>query len=296
MSGNAKQREAHAVTLSDVQGLSQLVVDAVMGVTDIVEDMHHTIASVSPIVGAAPPGRKRGISGWVYRSIRGITHRVGTGLNATLAHLTPLLGNSSDASPRREAVLAALNGVLGDHLVASDNPLAIPMHLRQNGQPQRLDRQALATHTEHPSSKLLVLVHGLCMNDLQWNREGHDHGAALAADLGYTPVYLHYNSGQHIATNGRAFAAIMERLVQAWPVPVNELIIIGHSMGGLLARSACHYAMQGDLTWLRHLKKLVCLGTPHHGAPLERAGNWLNLFGEISPYTAPFARLQDTWK
>jgi pimeloyl-ACP methyl ester carboxylesterase len=83
----------------------------------------------------------------------------------------------------------------------------------------------------------------------------------------------------------------MERLVQAWPVPVNELIIIGHSMGGLLARSACHYAMQGDLTWLRHLKKLVCLGTPHHGAPLERAGNWLNLFGEISPYTAPFARL-----
>jgi pimeloyl-ACP methyl ester carboxylesterase len=290
-SGNlAKQRGASSGAFSDLRGVSQLVVDAVAGVTDIVEDMHRNIAGVSPIVGASPTGRARGISGLVYRSVRGVTHAVGFGLNTALAQLSALL-STSGSSPRREAVLAALNGVLGDYLVASNNPLAIPMHLRQKGQPLVPDRQALATNFAQSGSKLLVLVHGLCMNDLGWKREGHDHGASLAQDLGYTSIYLHYNSGRHVSTNGREFAAIMERLVQESPVPVSELVIVGHSMGGLVSRSACHYAMHADHAWLRRLKKLICLGAPHHGAPLERAGNWANILVGISPYTAPFARL-----
>ncbi len=284
------QRGASSGPFSDLRGVSQLVVDAVTGVTDIVEDMHRNIAGVSPIVGAAPSGRARGIPGLVYGGVRGVTHAVGFGLTTSFALLTPLLSGIS-SSPRREAVLAALNGVLGDHLVASKNPLAIPMQLRQKGRAVAPDRQALGADFAHPGSKLLVLVHGLCMNDLEWKREGHDHGASLAQDLGYTPIYLHYNSGLHISTNGREFAAIMERLVQEWPVPVSELVIVGHSMGGLVSRSACHYAMRADHAWLRRLKKLICLGTPHHGAPLERAGNWIDILMGISPYTAPFARL-----
>lgn len=267
-----------------------MVIDAVAGVTDIVEEMHRNIARVAPILGASPTGRARGIPGLVYRSVRGVTHAVGFGLDTALAQLAPLL-NSSISSPRREAVLAALNGVLGDYLVASNNPLAIPMHLRRKGQPLVPDRRALATDFTHAGSKLLVLVHGLCMSDLGWKREGHDHGASLARDLGYTSIYLHYNSGRHISTNGREFAAIMDRLVQEWPVPVSELVIVGHSMGGLVSRSACHYAMHADQAWLRRLKKLICLGAPHHGAPLERAGNWVSILAGISPYTAPFTRL-----
>ncbi len=290
-SGNpAQPRGANSGTFSDLRGVSQLVVAAVAGVTNVVEDMHRNIARISPIVGASPTGRARGLSGLVYRSVRGVTQVVGFGLNAALAPLTPLLVHHGP-SPRREALLAALNGVLGDYLVASHNSLAIPMRLRQQGRPLELDRPALATRFAHSGSKLLVLAHGLCMNDLEWQREGHDHGASLAQDLGYTPLYLHYNSGQHISTNGREFAALMERLVQEWPVPVSELVIIGHSMGGLVSRSACHYAQQADYQWLRHLKKLICLGTPHHGAPLERAGNWVNMIVGISPYTAPFTRL-----
>ena len=95
-----------------------------------------------------------------------------------------------------------------------------------------------------------MLLHGLCMNDLQWKRNGHDHGAALARDLGYTPVYLHYNSGLHISTNGRAFAELLESLVERWPVPVTELVLVGHSMGGLVARSACHYGALAHHEWL----------------------------------------------
>src|SRR5207248_1368031 len=77
------------------------------------------------------------------------------------------------------------------------------------------------------------------MSDLGWTRKGHDHGAALARDLGYSTVYLHYNSGLHVSTNGRAFATLLESLVEEWPVPVEEMTIVAHSMGGLVTRSAC---------------------------------------------------------
>lgn len=141
------------------------------------------------------------------------------------------------------------------------------------------------------SGKVVVLVHGLCMSDLQWNWQGHDHGAVLARELGYTPVYLHYNSGLHISTNGRAFADLIEVLLKIWPLPVKELVIIGHSMGGLVSRSACHYGEIAGHGWLRKLRKLIFLGTPHHGAPLERGGNWVDIILGSTPYTSPIARI-----
>jgi pimeloyl-ACP methyl ester carboxylesterase len=144
-----------------------------------------------------------------------------------------------------------------------------------------------------PSSKVkvLVLVHGLCRNDWCWERDGHNHGAELARDLPYTTAYLHYNTGLHISTNGRAFAQVLEELVSAWPVPLNEVSIRAHSMGGLVARSAHHYATAAGYVWPGKLRKLVFLGTPHHGVPLERAGHWFELLLERTPFTAPFALL-----
>jgi hypothetical protein len=274
----------------DLQGVSRLVVDAIVGVTDIVESMHHTISGLAPIVGPPREGRTTGLTGWVYRSVRGVSRAVGAPLDAALGRLAPLLANAA-SSRQREAVVAALNGVLGDYLAASNNPLARPMRLHTDGQPVSLERPALEDAVPAPGPKLLVLVHGLCMSDRNWCRDGHDHGAALARDLGYTPLYLRYNSGLHISTNGRRFADQLEQLVRAWPVPVREVTILGHSMGGLVARSACHYAEAAGHDWPRRLTNLVFLGTPHHGAPLERAGNWVDLLAGISPYTAPFARI-----
>ena len=215
---------------------------------------------------------------------------MGEGLDVLLARLAPLLGAQS-AWPGRAPLLAALNGVVGDHLVASDNPLAITMALRRNGEALPRERAALAAAIPDAAGKLVVLVHGLCMSDVQWRRKGHDHGAALARDLGYTPLYLHYNSGLHISTNGRAFADELEAIVAAWPVPLTELVIIGHSMGGLVARSACHYGNEAGHAWPQRLRKLVFLGTPHHGAPLERGGNWVDVILGMSRYSAPLARI-----
>jgi hypothetical protein len=141
------------------------------------------------------------------------------------------------------------------------------------------------------NARVLVLVHGLCMGPRQWLRRGHDHGAALARDLGLAPVYLHYNTGRHVSENGRAFAAALEALLGRWPVPVEELTIVAHSMGGLVARSACHYAATLGHAWPRVLRRLVFLGTPHHGAPLERGGLRANAALGALPYAAAYARI-----
>jgi hypothetical protein len=274
----------------DLQGFSRLSVDAVAGLTDLVEAMHHNISSTPSILGKPPAGRTSGITGFVYGSIRSVTRMVGGGLDAVLGRLVPLFGEKR-STPEREAILAVLNGIRGDSLEASETPLAIHMHLRRGGSPLQPDKTALTAAMPNAGAKLLVLAHGLCMNDLQWKRQGHDHGSALERDLGYTAVYLHYNSGRHISTNGREFADQLEALLGHWPVPVNELAILGHSMGGLLARSAWHYGTEAHHAWPRRLKKLVFLGTPHHGAPMERGGNWIDLTLGLSPYTAPLSRL-----
>lgn len=285
MSGSTRRSGA-----SDLQGATRLVVDAVAGVTDVVEELHRNISGLAPIVGPSREGGTRGIPRLVYHSVRGVTRAVGLGLDAALSRLATLL-RPTDSSPRREAVLAALNGVIGDYLVETGSALAIPMAFRLDGQPLTLERPALTKAIPAARDRVLVLVHGLCMGDLQWQRDGHDHGAALARDLGFTAVYVNYNSGLHISTNGRELAAQLERLVGEWPVPVRELVLVGHSMGGLLSRSALQIAEIERHRWPARLTKVAFLGTPHHGAPLERAGNWVVILGSISPYSAPITRL-----
>lgn len=275
---------------ADLRGLLRLGVDATVGVTDLVEAMHHTIASGTGIVGKPPKGRTRGITGFVYRAVRGSTRWVGRGSDAVLRAFTQA-ADTAATTPRRDALLAVLNGVWGDHLVVTGNPLAIPMALRVDAQALTLTREGLAAQLPQARGKVIVLVHGLCMNDRQWTRQGHDHGQALAAALGATALYLHYNSGRHVSQNGREFAALLEQALQAWPVPVTEIVIVGHSMGGLLARSACHVAAAAGHDWPSKLRALVFLGTPHQGAPLERGGHLVDMLFGISPYVAPFARL-----
>jgi len=278
-------------TPNDLRGYARLAFDATAGLTDLVEALHGTI--LNPLAGRKKKGapiRTRGVTGLVYRSIGGITRLAGSGVDALLGVL-PQAVKEGSASPERDAIVSALNGVMGDYLVASGNPLALPMTLRSKGKLLKLERDALRTALPDANGRVLLLIHGLCMNDLQWSRAGHNHGAHLAASSGFTPVYLRYNTGLHIADNGRDFAALLETLVKQWPVPIQELVIIGHSMGGLVARSACVQAEQQKLPWRKLLKHMVFLGTPHFGAPLERGGHWVDLLLGATPWSAPFAQL-----
>lgn len=198
---------------ADLRGAARLTTDAVAGLAGLVEAMHSRIATLPriPGLGDATHGdeRTQELTGLVYKTVRGVTHLAGGTLDGLLGWLAPALAAADQHQalhPEREAVLAALNGVLGDHLSTTGNPLAIAMQFRHEGRPLPLERHAIRSRLGTPTPKLLVLLHGLSMNDLQWRHEGHDHAEALALELGYTPVYLHYNSGLSVSTNGRILA------------------------------------------------------------------------------------------
>jgi len=299
-----------SVSIGDLRGAARLGVDGVIAVTDLVEAVHGSVTmgfsaqnqnSEHAEALRRPP--TRGITRLVYRSITGITNLSGTLLDKVLALVDFDPTPTTVASRKRESVLAVVNGVIGDHLHDSDNPLAIRSSLRQHGRSLNIDDAAqlsadLATAAV-PSSKIMLFIHGLCMHDQHWTPGRTDAttesapapAEQLAARLGHTAVYLHYNSGRHISSNGRELAERLDTLVSHWPVPVTEVCIIGHSMGGLIARSACHYAQLEQQDWLQHLQQMVFLGTPHHGAPLERIGHQIDRLLQASRFSRPFARI-----
>jgi len=276
--------------LADLRGYSRLAGDATAGMTGIVETLHHTIAQIAGLPRARRWRAAGGIRDLIYSSIRAGAWLASRGMDAALSSLAPLIPEGVP-TPGQELMRAVFNGAYGDHLAATDNPLAIPMRLRREGRPLTLTAAGLAAAIPDARRRVLVLVHGLCTNDLHWRRRGHDHGAALARELAFTPIYLHYNSGLHVADNGAEFAALLQTLVAQWPAPLDDLTIIGHSMGGLIARSAVEAARSARHTWLHRLRRLVFLGTPHQGTLLEQLGSWVEAALHASRFSAPFARL-----
>ena len=274
----------------ELRAAGRLAIDATKRITHVVQDMHHAIGAGPALLGRPLEPLVKLFSAPVYASIRGVADLVGVGLDRVLMELDPVL-DAHTPSAQYDAVRAAINGVLGDELAANDNPLAIPTTLRLARQVLPLERTALAAQYPGVGGRLLLLVHGSAMDDSAWTRAGHDHGEALARDLGLVPITVRYNSGRHTSTNGAELAQLLERLVQAWPVPVESLVILGFSMGGLVARAAVHTAEQAGLSWRSKLTRMVFLGTPHHGAPLERAGNVLGSLLDLTTYTAPLADL-----
>lgn len=274
---------------SDLRGITRLTTDAVVGAADVTEAMHATITR--PFSRRTRTG---GITGMVYRSVRGVTRGVGVAVDGALAlaERTPLAKRLyRPEAPSREALVAILNGVLGDTLADKSNPLATQMHFRHRGRPLALDRSRIADAVRAPASTLVVQVHGICMHDGQLRYGAADACAPLADALGATLVALRYNTGRHISENGDDFARALNHLVMVWPRPVRRLVIVGHSMGGLVARSAFHYGAASGHDWPMRDASLVMLGSPHHGTHLERLGNGFETLLQTTPYSAPIARL-----
>jgi len=275
---------------SDIQSFTRLITDATISITDLVEAMHKRVVH-PPLLPSTPIQHLISkIAGITYKNIRGSARFIGSGTDKALGQLASQFGKIENTH-EREAIRSVLNGVIGDYLEKNENPLKITMQFRHDAKALPLDNKSLAKAYPTFNGKIILMVHGSCMNDIQWTRKEHNHGRELAKELHKTPIYLHYNSGRHISTNGQEFNKLLEELVQHWPVPVEELVIIAHSMGGLVSRSALYYGQQQQQTWTKHLKKIVFLGTPHHGAPLEQAGNYLDVILEAIPYAKPFARL-----
>jgi pimeloyl-ACP methyl ester carboxylesterase len=186
------------------------------------------------------------------------------------------------------------HGMFGTRFPTPGRGSCDEMTVRSERRPVRLDQRSLAQAFPEATGSLVIFLHGLVETERCWFRgagRAVDFGARLANDLGTTSVYVRYNSGRHVSENGDDLVALLSRLVAAWPVPVTDIVVIGHSMGGLVARSALYQAEELDAPWYSRVTRLVCLGTPHKGAPLERrTAQLVSLLGK-SPLTSPFSHL-----
>ncbi len=196
---------------------------------------------------------------------------------------------------KTELAIAVLNGAVGDYLARRRNGLATELCLVHEGEVLALERAALERALPSASGTVVVFVHGLMCTETIWDfADGSgDYGERLARARGVTPLRLRYNSGLSIPDSGHALDDWLTRLVQVYPAPIEELVLVGYSMGGLVVRAACHTARVGGHAWLERVQRCFYVGTPHRGAPLERAGRVLaKLLGSIDdPYTRLVAEL-----
>jgi pimeloyl-ACP methyl ester carboxylesterase len=275
----------------EVRALGDLAGDAVGGASARVHDMHAGIAervfgSIGP---ASEPVRAvhDSIAQGLYKALtRATSAAVKAGAAGIGAATAPDAPSIADTVAGRLAV-GALNGAFGDLLARRGSALSQPLTLRRDGRDVLSESDALAG----AGPRLAIFLHGLCETDDAWRLRGArytPYGDRLEAELGYTSLYVVYNSGRHISENGRELASVLGQLVERWPVTVDEIALVGHSMGGLVARSACHYGAMS--AWAPLVRHVFTLGCPHSGAPLERLANAASSALALLPETRGMAR------
>ena len=266
-------REAHAIGRLGAQGAT--------GLTDLVRDTHRAIAGRAFRAAPGAAGARvmhDGISALVYGALR-----AGAAASAYAGGAyAAMRGEPITASPRGRLLVGAVNGAWGDLLADQGSPLAIAMAF-----PRLEEVRPSAT------PRLAVFIHGLCETEDAW-RLGADccepYPRRLRREHGFTPLELRYNTGLPIAQNGRRLAELLDDVCAQWPAGVDEIVLIGHSMGGLVARTACHWASEHGLRWPRRVRHLVSLGSPLNGADLEKGAHAAALALDRLPETRAVAR------
>ena len=222
------------------------------------------------------------ISSGAYKTVGLGFRAVGVGGDAMLARRRFEEGRPVSSDPRGAKALAALAGLRGDVLAEDGSDLVEPMTIRE-------DEQAVDLPSD-PLPRMVVFTHGLMGTEHWWCLGGREsYGSLLREDLGVTPVYVRYNTGRHISENGLSLAGLLEDLVDRWPVELEEIALVGHSMGGLVARSACHLGAERGDSWIDLVRQTVTLGTPHMGAPLEQRVHRGSAYLHKLPETRPLA-------
>ncbi len=286
----------HLTALADLA--PQLWEDVVL---QTVRDTHGAIAdrAFGLIPGAQPVRAVHdGVAGLVYGALtvatRGTRRAAGRMARATAAGREPDL---LERSATWRTAVAILNGIIGDLLEEQGNPLALGMTVRDAARDVPLDPDALAAAYPDATRRVAVMVHGLVENDESWAFKADTRLVTYPDVLrvaGVTPVTLRYNSGRHISSNAADLDVLLETLVRVWPQPVEELVLIGHSLGGLVIMGAGDRARAAGHVWPSLTRQVITLGTPHGGAPLEKianAGSWLlSAVPEMAPFGAILRR------
>lgn len=272
---------------SDIEALGDVAAEGLTVLNTLVRGTHRGIArrvfsSIGPV--ALPVEVVHdAIADAVYGALDAAGQRIPPALSRRAA--TSLGVDDDPALDERPGVaeaIAALDGIYGDELAERGSPLAPSMAVRVGGHSVPLTAEGIAAAYPRPTDALAVFVHGLCQTEASWRRsprtlgaDDRSYGERLHEDLGFTPIDIRYNTGLHISTNGHHLDQTLTRLLEVWPVPVRRIAVVGHSMGGLVVRSACHYGHEENRRWTRATRQVVCLGSPHLGADLEKGVNVL---------------------
>jgi len=289
------------------RGLKSLVHDAVDATTDLVDLGHEsTSRAVTAVTDRIEPVReparlvddvRRVATRGVLGTIRGVNRAVAVVTDAALDYAEraadppaeaiealPMRSDTTSSGPWiADAALGLVNAAVGDHLERRHNGLDLEMALRVNDHYVPLIPEVLARVVPEPSRRVAVFVHGLATTEWSWCLEAEGYhgdpavtfGSLLQADAGVLPVYVRYNTGRRVSQNGRRLAERLEQFVQAYPGDIDDLSLVGHSMGGLVVRSACHYGHAEGMRWPELVERVFCLGAPHRGAPLAKLGHAL---------------------
>ena len=288
---------------AEIRAAGRVVGDALAGVVGLVRDTHRAIAERAFTAGGPAAQPIRAVHGLiadgVYATVLGahallprlIGIAVGQGWRPERA---PLSGHQAG-----RFTLAVVNGLWGDTLSGRHPELATPMAVRSRDQDVPPTAEALRAAFPAATPRIAVFVHGLCETEEYWSlaarrHHGTDHttlGSRLRRDLAFTPVYLRYNTGLHVSDNGLRLSVLLEELVAHWPVTVEQITLVGHSMGGLVVRSAGQQGAAAGYRWVPAVRHVVCLGTPHLGAPLARGVHATAWLLARFPESRPVARL-----
>lgn len=296
-------------------GLKNLIHDAIEKTTTLVEETHETVVGrqvqlLTAVAGAdetvnAVNAARRFTTALVYETIRATNHGVrllgdaGIALAAEAADelaardatdtALRAVGSRIGASTLAKLAVAvdsaqgALNGAVGDFLRDQENELGIRMAFRSYGEELPLDPERLRRDLGGLTEKVCIFVHGLGCTEHAWEflseqlhgDPGISFGKLLQAQHGYTPLWVRYNTGLHVSENGRALSQLVRDLLAAYPGEIREIVLVGHSMGGLVVRSASHYGRVHGEPWVQRLTHVFCIGSPHLGAPLEKGAGLL---------------------
>jgi hypothetical protein len=281
-----------------MRAVSRLGGHAMAGLVTRIEQAHlatgqRAFTTLGPVSGMARPAHDS-ITRAVYLVARTAGRAAGT-LGGGAAALLGAGRQPMSRQPGGSLALAALNAVAGDRLGPELAPLAIRMAVRVDGYDLGpLTADVVGAKFPQATPSIVVFVHGLAETENSWHlRAGASvpYGPRLAAEFGYTPVYIRYNTGRHVSANGHDLAELLGSLMAAWPEPIGEILLIGHSMGGLVIRSACHYGGRDGAAWTDRVRHIFYLGSPHLGAPLARAAGYAGWALGQAPETRPFASM-----
>ncbi len=281
------------MTPAELRAVSKLGGHAFAGLVSRIEQVHQAIGgrafgSIGPV--SAPV---RVVHDFIARGAYRAVGSAGSAAGALGGEAASLLGAVGQPAGGG-AVLAVLNAFTGDRLGPDLAPLAIRMAVRAGGSDVELAPQPVRDAFGDATPKLAVFLHGLVETENSWLRQAsrsEPYGRRLQAEFGYTPVYIRYNTGRHVSDNGRELARLLDELTAAWPAQVREILLVGHSMGGLVIRGACHYSSEDGAPWVRHVRHVFYLGSPHLGAPLARVAGLAGWALSQVPETRPFADL-----